>query len=86
MAEDLFNVVVFNAEGYWHYALRDVPARQAVDKAHALASADEQDIDRVMITDADDFANFLWERGKGIVYPTENEGLSRDVIEANKPC
>lgn len=85
MAEERFNVVIWNG-GFWEYFLQDATAENAVHAAKRCVDNLGQRglIDRVQITDADDFTTYLWERGKGIVYPTEKEGLSRDVIEANK--
>lgn len=69
-----FNVVIFDPEGYWHYGLRDATAEGAVRVARFWVDrADREDIARIMITDEDDFTAFLWERGKGIVYPTSEE-------------
>jgi hypothetical protein len=67
---DLFNVVVFDGEGFSTYVRRESEAKEAVE-AHRLVmlALDGAGIDRVMITDDGDCANFLWERGKGIVYP-----------------
>lgn len=72
MAEDRFNVVTFDDEGYSRYVHRDLAdaedavlwARILVDEAIAHGG-----ISRVMITDQDDFTNFLWQRGKGIIVP-----------------
>jgi hypothetical protein len=68
---ELFNVVVFDAEGFSTYVVRDHEAKEAVEEAHrqVMLALDGAGIDKVMITDDDDFANFLWERGKEIVYP-----------------
>ena len=66
-----FNVVVWY-EGYWEYFVRDVGDREAVETAHRLVQTLGKRglVDRVQITDSGDFTNFLWERDKGIVYPT----------------
>ena len=67
-----FNVVVYDTFGFWEYAGRDYTAKAAVNKAKRLvelADHSDEDIERVLITDAGDFTNFLWERGKGVVYP-----------------
>jgi hypothetical protein len=73
MAEERFNVIYFDEEGYWEYALRDVPAQRAVEKAKRMieiAIEDDNDIDRIIITDSGDMTTFQWERGKGVVFPT----------------
>jgi hypothetical protein len=74
VSEERFSVVVFDREGYWRYIDRDLPAEAAMLLARdtALLATDLNDIDRIMITDADDFAVFLWERGKGVVYPNKD--------------
>lgn len=71
-----FNVAVFDDEGYWHYVRQDLDAEEAVKMAKRIVDrleAGDDDIDRVMITDEGDFTNFLWERGKGIVFPKREE-------------
>lgn len=75
MTTDLFNVVVFDGEGFSTYVRRESEAKEAVEEAHrqVMLALDGAGIDRVMITDDGDFANFLWERGKGIVYPPPGE-------------
>jgi len=73
---DRFMVVFFDPEGYWDYVRpRWRTAGDAVEEAKWLVdrAATDLRIARVMITDEDDFTAFLWERGKGIVYPTEDE-------------
>lgn len=85
MAKDLFNVVIWNG-GFWEYFVQDATAEDAVKAAKRCVDnlGSRGLVDRVQITDSDDFTTFLWEKGKGIVFPTEKEGLSKDVIEANK--
>lgn len=69
---DRYNVVIFDAAGFSEYYLRDVGARQAVEAAKRIVHGlpvKHGVVARVMITDEDDFCNFLWERDRGIVYP-----------------
>lgn len=76
---DEFNVVVFYRDDYSRYILRGVDGRTAVETAKKLTDAIEAEspyargINRVIITDGGDHTNFLWERGKGIVYPTREK-------------
>ena len=78
---DEFNVVVFNRDDRSLYILRGVDARKAVETAKQLTDDIQnkrhyvRDVRKVMITDGGDCANFLWEVGKGIIYPTSKEGL-----------
>jgi hypothetical protein len=76
--EHRFNVVVFDADGYWHYGSRDVEAREAVETAKELADLATTpagvETERVMITDSDDYCCFLWERGKGVMFPRRFTG------------
>jgi hypothetical protein len=74
-----FDVVVYDIAGFWTYAARDLDAKAAVDRAkHLVDMADDRNegIDRVLITDSDDFTTFLWERGKGVVYPPLKESAA----------
>lgn len=64
--------MVFDDEGFYSYVGVDYTAEQAVKMALRIvtgAAAHMGLVSRVMITDEDDFANFLWERGKGVIYP-----------------
>lgn len=69
-----FNVIIW-FDGFWEYFLRDVDAKSAVQAAkRCVFNLGERNLaDKVMITDEDDNTNFLWERGKGIVYPPREE-------------
>jgi hypothetical protein len=71
MSVERFNVVVFDRQGYWWYADRQVNAEQAVRSAHRCVCLAEAGgtAAKIIITDDDDFTNFQWEHGKGIVYP-----------------
>ena len=77
MADDRFAVVIFDPEGFWNYAAKDLPAKIAVDQAKKWVDMAAEHygtkIDRVLITDAEDFTVFLWQRGKGVVFPPREE-------------
>jgi hypothetical protein len=67
-----YNVVILDPDGFSEYYLRDVGARQAVEAAKRIVDGlpvKHGVVARVMITDEEDFCNFLWERDRGIVYP-----------------
>lgn len=74
MTTERFNVVVWY-EGFWEYFVRDVDDREAVETAYRLTQTlgERGLVDRIQITDSDDFTNFLWEADKGIVYPPREE-------------
>ncbi len=66
-----FNVVIFYDDGFHEYVRRDLPAREAVEVAKICT--EHRAAARVVITDSGDFTNFLWQRGKGIVFPKREE-------------
>ena len=72
MPDELFDVVIFDAEGYWSYTDRDLPAERAVEAAKRCVDTlgSSGIADKIIITDADDFTVFLWQRGKGVVFPS----------------
>lgn len=70
-----FNVVVWFGEQYI-YDQRNVDAAEAVAHARNLTESVGAKcgiVTKVMITDGDDYCNFLWEHGKGVVFPTKEE-------------
>src|SRR5262245_23718153 len=73
---DEFHVVVWYGDWY-DYALRNVSVEVAVKTAKKITdmieSGDGGEANKVMITDGGDNTNFLWEVGKGIVFPTREE-------------
>lgn len=77
MPDELFKVVVYDPEGFWHYVMLDLPAKAAVEAAKELvdltATPFGADTQRILITDRDDNTCFLWERGKGVVFPPREE-------------
>jgi len=83
-----FSVWVFYADEYHDPVVRFCTARYAVQVAHRLTrtiekaaqlSPDGKWPTKVVITDGGDDTVFLWERGRGVVFPTEaqlkEEGL-----------
>lgn len=75
--EERFNVVFFDDQGYWETFLRDATAEKAVVAAkRCVDNLGSRGIaDKVIITDADDFTVFLWQRGKGVVFPPKGEDV-----------
>jgi hypothetical protein len=72
-----FNVVIWFDDGFYEYFVRDVPAQEAVLAAKRCIDGvlgRTGLVVKVQITDQGDYTNFLWERDKGIVYPTQTEG------------
>jgi hypothetical protein len=73
MTSDEFSVVQFFADDLGHeYVRRNVSAEEAVAAAaHYCRSVGAQLglVEKVIILDADDFVNFEWRRGEGLVYP-----------------
>jgi hypothetical protein len=67
-----FSVVQFFHSGEYECVRRFVDAETAVKAAyhytHSVA-AKLGIVDKVIITDGGDHTNFMWEYGKGVVYP-----------------
>jgi hypothetical protein len=78
MAET-FNVVQFFPDGT-HEAIRErVGAQEAVETARDYTLATRPGvilgaIQRVIITDSDDFTVFEWKHGEGVTFPPESAG------------
>lgn len=75
--DELFNVVQFFEDESYEYVRRLVPAEEAVKAArHYTRSVAAQlgMVTRVIITDTGDCTNFMWEFGKGVVFPPEAKG------------
>jgi hypothetical protein len=82
--EERFNVVVFDAEGFWGYVQKDLDAEEAVLLARVWVGDAGNDafIHRVMIESvSDETTAFLWQRGKGIVFPKGDPilGIHQDI-------
>ena len=71
MPEEQFNVVIFDAEGWHETFLADATAENAVNAAKRCVDrlGARGIVDKVIITDEDDFTVFLWQRGEGVVFP-----------------
>jgi uncharacterized Rossmann fold enzyme len=72
VTEELFNVVIFFPDGSNEYVGRGLDAEPAVLMARDYATrpaAVAGFIERIMITDMDDLCCFLWQFGKGVVFP-----------------
>jgi hypothetical protein len=70
--ENEFSVVRFFATGEHEYVRRRVSAREAVEAARDYSSSVAAQfgvVTKVVITDGGDHTNFMWEYGRGIVYP-----------------
>jgi hypothetical protein len=77
MSTGEFSVVQFFDNGMYEYVRRNVSAEESVKaSAHYCSSVGARMglVVKVMITDADDFCVFQWERGKGVVFPPEAAG------------
>lgn len=69
---DEYSVVLFFPDESHHYEARELGAEEAVWLAKECSerpAAHAGFIRRIIITDADDFAVFQWEYGKGVIYP-----------------
>lgn len=78
MSSEEYSVAVFFTDGNWEYVARFVDAETAVHKAHGYTNPNRPAnllglIDKVVITDGGDHTTFLWEKGKGIVFPTREQ-------------
>lgn len=76
MTTELFNVVQFFENGVYEYVRRNVPAADAVEAfkhyCNSLGAQMGMTV-RVIITDQGDCTNAVWEFGKGITYPKQEE-------------
>ena len=67
-----YSVCQFFPDGSYEYVKRFVGAQEAAETAKSYTerpAALMGIIRKVMITDGGDFCVFLWEHGKGVVYP-----------------
>ena len=74
-----FSVCQFFADGTHEYVRRFVEPEAAVEAAHHYChsvGAQLGYVDRVIITDGDDFAVFEWKKGEGVTFPPECVGRS----------
>lgn len=71
-----FNVVQFFADDTYEYVRRNVSAEEAVTTAHGYCNSVGAKIGttrRVIITDGDDYTNFEWKFGEGVIFPTRED-------------
>jgi hypothetical protein len=71
-----YSVVVWYPDDSYEYVSRWVGGREAVEMAKRLTESvggRSGLIAKVAVTDGADDTNFLWEYGKGIVFPTLEE-------------
>jgi hypothetical protein len=72
-----YSVCQFFADGSYEYVRRDVGAEEAVKAARHYTDNVATKlgvVDRVIITDGDDFCCFEWKRGEGVTFPPEMRG------------
>ena len=75
--DDQYNVVQFFDNDMHEYVKRNVTLREAVEVAARCTrsvGARTGTVVKVIITDSGDDTNFMWEFGKGIVFPPEAAG------------
>jgi hypothetical protein len=66
-----FNVYWWDRDGGQHEELRGVDAERAVLAAKRLCAGPAATLGvvaRVIVTDGDDFCNFEWRRGEGVIF------------------
>jgi hypothetical protein len=72
-----YSVCQFFPDGSYEYVRRGVGAEEAVKAAdhytHNVATKLGV-VDRVIITDGDDYCCFEWKRGEGVTFPPECRG------------
>jgi hypothetical protein len=71
-----YNLIQYFQDGTWEYVRQNVSAEEAImtSKRYVTSVAAKTGIvRRVMVTDGDDFCNFDWQYGRGIVFPTREE-------------
>jgi hypothetical protein len=72
-----YSVCQFFRDGSHEYVRRFVGAEEAVNAArHYTANVATKlgMVERVIITDADDYCCFEWKRGEGVTFPIEARG------------
>jgi hypothetical protein len=69
---DEFSVWWWDREGNQHCEMRGATAENAVRSAHRLSEGPASKalgiVDRVIITDGEDFTNFEWIKGRGVTF------------------
>jgi hypothetical protein len=72
-----FSVCQFFKNGAYEYVRRGVGSEEAVKAAHLYThnvAVKLGMIERVIITDGDDYCCFEWKRGEGVTFPPEAMG------------
>jgi hypothetical protein len=80
-----FSVFWWDPQGNYHAEKRYVDAKEAVETAKSLTERPAALIGmvrKVIITDGGDFTNFMWEYGKGLIYPPKEELDARKARDA----
>lgn len=80
MTEDLFSVYQFFPDGSYERVRHFVSAEEAVKAAKHYTDNVATKlgvVERVIITDDDDFTCFEWLRGKGITFPPPEERVEQ---------
>lgn len=80
-----FNVIQFFPDGTYEYVLRNADAETAVDTAKSYTERPAAMIGmirQVMITDDGDRCCFLWQYGRGVLFPhLKNKTPSRPRVK-----
>lgn len=82
-----FSVYQYFKDGTYEKVRDHVGAEEAVMAAkHYTMSIAAQlgMVVKVLVEDGGGFTNFLWERDKGIVFPTPADGLRPDLVDWRK--
>jgi hypothetical protein len=77
VSDDEYSVYQFFPDGSYERVRLFVPAEEAVKAAHHYShnvAAQLGVVDRVIITDVDDYCCFEWKRGEGVTFPPEARG------------
>ncbi len=72
-----FSVCQFLADGSHEYVRRGVGPEEAVKAAHHYShnvASKLGIVERVIITNGDDYTCFEWKRGEGVTFPPEARG------------
>ena len=72
-----YSVCQFFANGSYEYVRRSVGAEEAVKAAHHYThnvATKLGMVERVIVTDGDDYCCFEWKRGEGVTFPPEMAG------------
>lgn len=73
---ELFSVCQFFADESYEYVERQLPAKEAVERAKRCTETVDARVGttrRVIITDSGDMTVFEWRFGKGVTFPTPEQ-------------